>query len=90
MTSAQAKNLTVITVGVLGAGTFLTHHYATTSPKPLAKPLIAIGLIWIIMSVMADQVPDFAGPFALLVLVAYWSTHLDIFNEFAGNKEKSK
>lgn len=95
MTSAQAKNLTLVTGGVLVAGTFLNHHYSTsTNAKKtalneygLGKPLVAIGILIIIMSFMADQVPDFAGPFALLVLIAYVSLHLDVFNEFAKGKQ---
>ena len=91
MTSAQSKNLVLVTGGVLVAGTFLRHHYSTSTTHfagekgtyQLAKPLIAIGILMIVMSFMADQVPDFAGPFALLVLIAYVSTHLDVFNEFA-------
>ncbi len=96
MTSAQAKNLTIVTSGVLVAGTLLNHHYSTSvNPKKtivnqygLAKPLVAIGILAIIMSFMADQIPDFAGPFALLVMVAYISLHLDVFNEFAREGQK--
>lgn len=98
MTSAQSKNLTLIAGGVLVAGTLLQHHYATakesksvvgageqqvTQTWDLGRKLAPIGILVIVMMIFADQIPDFAGPFALLVMIAYLATHMDVFNKFA-------
>jgi len=96
MTKDQARSLSLITGGVLAAGTLLTHHYTTSTQHfaaekgtfDIGKRLFIITVLVLVMSIMADQIPDFAGPFALLVMVAYISTHLDVFNEFAQREHK--
>lgn len=98
MTKSESRNLVFISGGVVIAGTLLQHHYAMAQPSKsvsgqakqqtketfdLGKKLAPVGLIIVIMIILSDLVPDFAGPFALLVMVAYLATHMDVFNKFA-------
>jgi len=99
MTSNQAKQMSLIAGGVIVAGTLLRHHYDTTDVSiaggaketfSLGKALAPVGLLIIVMVITADLVPDFAGPLAILIMIAYISTHLDVFNEFANTSEGKK
>ncbi len=91
MTKDQSKNLVIVTGGVLIAGTLLKNHYQkqdsgvtgrVENKIELGRKVIPILILVVVMSIMADQIPNFAGPFALLVIVAYLATHMDLFNRF--------
>lgn len=96
MTKDQSKNLVLITGGVVIAGTLLTHHYSTSTQHfsgekqtfDLGKRIAAVLVLVMVMTVMADQIPDLTGPLALLILVAYISTHLGFFQQYVEDVTK--
>lgn len=92
MTKDQAQRLSIISGGVLVAGTLLKHHYEknqSSSQAGQVKSAVSLGrqvgpiiLLIVVMVIMSDLIPDFAGPFALLIIVSYLATHMDLFNRF--------
>lgn len=69
MTSGQAERM-VLVAGGIEAGFVLLRHRHSPDEGRAYKSLWAIGLLTLGLSIFADFVPEIAGPFALLVLVA--------------------
>lgn len=75
----RAPTLVLLTGGVMIAGTLLKAHIQPnqgakktgTAVFDATHEIWAIVIVMVIMTFVAEQAPGFAGPFALLVLVAY-------------------
>lgn len=81
----KTNTLVVGVAVVLVADAIIKYHYsstpgvskksATSTPRPtnsqqgLVRSLIAIAVLVIVMTFVNNQVPDFGGPFTVLVLV---------------------
>jgi uncharacterized membrane protein len=52
------------------------------SSESLLKQLLAIALLMIVMSIVADQTPEFGKPFSILVLVAFLTTKTPIIKTY--------
>lgn len=66
MTSSTASKIVLVSGGIMAIWVLITPNEQTAT----FKRLWGIGALTLALSIMADFVPEIAGPFALLVLVA--------------------
>jgi hypothetical protein len=78
----------VLVAGGLEAGFVLAQAKRTKRDREtVARSLYAIGLLTLALSIFADFVPEVAGPFALLVLVALAARSRGALGEVLGTSE---
>jgi hypothetical protein len=68
----QARQL--VLVSMLGTGAVVVYdllgHSGTLGPDESFRAVWSLALLFLLLAVMADTLPELAGPFALLVLLA--------------------
>lgn len=70
MTSAQASRVVFVAGGIEAAFVLARAKRGGISEETTVRSLIAIGILTFGLSFFADLVPEIAGPFAILILVA--------------------
>lgn len=91
MGSTQASKVVLVTTGLMVALTLIEHHFNPVDGT-LYKRLWALGLVGLGLSVLADFVPQVAGPFAVLVAIAMIARRPGILGSFIeqGSTQEAK